>query len=57
MTHRMELNKELMEERSKAAHEVFCAELKARGYRYGPVTSDVSKEHSSLKSLRRAARR
>jgi hypothetical protein len=45
----MELDKEIIEDLAKAAHEVFCAELKARGYRYGSVTSDARKEHSSLK--------
>ena len=50
LMHRMELDKELLETLAEAAHEVFCDDLRAKGYRYGPVTRDSKKVHSSLKS-------
>lgn len=49
LVHVMELDEELLETLAEAAHEVFCAHLKADGYRYGPETRDDKKIHSSLK--------
>jgi hypothetical protein len=49
LMHRMELDKELLETLAEAAHEVFCDDLRAKGYKYGPVTRDSKKVHSSLK--------
>ena len=34
---------------AEAAHEVFCAALRARGYVYGPTTDDVRRIHSALR--------
>ncbi|MBT9136742.1 MAG: hypothetical protein DDT34_01824 [Firmicutes bacterium] len=49
LVHRIELDKDLVEKLAEAAHKVFCAHLRAEGYRYGPVTDEDKKEHSSLK--------
>ena len=49
LMHRMELNKNLLEKLSEAAHDVFCEDLTAKGYKYGPVTQNSKKEHSLLK--------
>ena len=38
----------LIEELAEAAHEVFCQSLKAQGYRYGRVTREGMRTHSSL---------
>ena len=49
LVHLMEPDENLLEILAEAAHEVFCAHLKANGYRYGPETSEAEKIHSSLK--------
>ena len=49
LVHRIELEKELLEKLAEAAHEVFCDNLRAEGYRYGSVTRREDKLHSSLK--------
>jgi hypothetical protein len=49
LMHRMELNKNLLEKLAEAAHDVFCEDLTAKGYKYGPVTQNSKKEHSLLK--------
>ena len=45
----MAIEGELVEKLAEAVHELFCGELRARGYQYGTVTSDRDKRHSSLK--------
>lgn len=49
LMHRMELDKELLETLAEATHEVFCDDLRAKGYKYGPITRESKKVHSSLK--------
>jgi hypothetical protein len=49
LVHRMELDKDLLERLAEAAHEVFCDDLKANGYKYGPITHKSKKVHSSIK--------
>jgi hypothetical protein len=44
-----EFNKELIEKLAEAAHELFCDDLKRKGYTYGPVTQKEKKVHSSLR--------
>jgi hypothetical protein len=44
-----EFNKELIEKLAEAAHELFCDDLKRKGYTYGPVTQKGKKVHSSLR--------
>ncbi|HNS50566.1 MAG TPA: RyR domain-containing protein [Anaerolineae bacterium] len=44
----LELEGDLLERLAAAAHEVFCAALRAQGYRHGPVTDETKQEHSSL---------
>lgn len=39
----------LLEKMAEEAHELFCKELKLRGYKYGPETRDDSKQHRSLR--------
>ncbi len=48
LLHKMKLDKDLLERLSQASHDVFCEDLIARGYKYGPVTKESKKEHSSL---------
>jgi hypothetical protein len=52
LVQRVELNvdKEKLELMAEEAHEVFCDDLRARGYKWGPRTDDEKKEHSSLKN-------
>jgi hypothetical protein len=38
-----------LEKLAEAAHEVFCDDLRAKGYKYGPKTRDDKKVHNSLK--------
>jgi hypothetical protein len=45
----LEPDKDLLEKLAEAFHEVFCEELRAKGWKYGPVTREDKKEHSSLK--------
>lgn len=49
LMHLMELDKNLLEKLAEAAHEVFCEDLIVKGYKYGTVTQESKKEHSSLK--------
>jgi hypothetical protein len=57
LMHLMELDKEfgngfdknLLEKLAEAAHEVFCDDLRAKRYKYGPLTLEDKKEHNSLK--------
>jgi hypothetical protein len=52
LVHRMELDKELdknlLEKLAEAAHNVFCEDLRKKGYKYGKVTKENKKEHSSI---------
>jgi hypothetical protein len=45
---RMELNSYIIEKLAQVVHEIFCSDLRAKGYKYGPVTDEEKKEHSSL---------
>jgi len=45
----MEPDEDLLEKLAEAFHEIFCEDLSAKGYKYGPVTREDKKEHSSLK--------
>jgi len=49
LVHRIELDRNLLEKLAQATHEVFCENLRKEGYKYGPVTDESKKEHSSLK--------
>lgn len=49
LVQQMDLEGDLLEKLAKAAHEVFCDGLKARGYRLGLQTDDELKTHSLLK--------
>jgi hypothetical protein len=46
---RVENNTELTEKLAEAIHAVFCDQMKAQGYTYGPVTDERKKQHSSLR--------
>jgi hypothetical protein len=46
---RMEPDEDLLGRLAEAFHEVFCEELRTKGWTYGPVTREDKKEHSSLK--------
>ena len=48
LVQQIELDGELLEKLASAAHEIFCEGLKTKGYRYGPVSNDKDKTHSSL---------
>ncbi len=48
----LELEGDLLERLAEAAHEIFCDNLRAQGFRYGPVTDEEKKTHSSLRSYR-----
>jgi hypothetical protein len=45
----LELGKDLLEKLAEATHRIFCEDLEAKGYKWGPHTDDKKKEHSSLK--------
>jgi hypothetical protein len=51
LAQRMELKveQEKLELMAAEAHEVFCDDLRANGYKWGPRTDDAKKEHSALK--------
>ena len=49
LVQQMDLQGDLLEKLAEAAHEVFCEELRALGYRLGPRTDEKRKIHSSLK--------
>ena len=44
----IDLQGPLLEELARAVHEVFCEDLKAKGYHWGEQTDDEAKTHSSL---------
>jgi hypothetical protein len=46
---RTELEGELLEKLAEAAHEIFCADLEKKGYKWGKKTDDKRKRHSALK--------
>jgi hypothetical protein len=39
---------QLIEKLAEAVHNLFCEEMKAKGYKWGPVTDDEKKLHSAL---------
>jgi hypothetical protein len=41
----------LLDQLAKAAHEVFCDELRKKGYKLGAVTNEKKKVHSALKDF------
>jgi hypothetical protein len=43
-----ETDTKMIENLASVAHELFCEYLVAKGYRYGPETSETAKIHSSL---------
>ena len=45
----IELTGDLLERMAAAAHEVFCEDLRAKGYEWGPQTNEARKTHSALK--------
>jgi hypothetical protein len=49
LVQQMDLEGEPLEKLAAAAHEMYCEDLKARGFRPGPVTDEELKTHSSLK--------
>ena len=49
LMYRMELDEDLLEKLAEATHEVFCEDLRAKGYKYGPITQKSKKVHSSLR--------
>ncbi len=50
LMYRLDPDEALLEKLAEAAHEVFCDDLRAKGYRYGPETQEDIKVHSSLKA-------
>jgi hypothetical protein len=49
LLHRIDLEGALLEKLAEAAHELFCEEMRAKGYHWGSQTNDQLKTHSSLK--------
>ena len=49
LLNRMELDIDLLEKLAVLVHEIYCEDLKAQGYKYGPITREDIKEHSLLK--------
>jgi hypothetical protein len=49
LMHIYKTDDELLEKLAEAAHEIFCDDLRAKGYKYGAVTQRSKKIHSSLK--------
>jgi hypothetical protein len=45
---RMELNSYIIEKLAQVVHEIFCSDLENKGYKYGLVTDEEKREHSSL---------
>jgi len=45
----LEFDREALEKLAEATHDVFCEDLRAKGYKWGPKTDDAKKVHSSLK--------
>jgi hypothetical protein len=39
---------QIIEKLAEAVHNLFCEEMKAKGYKWGPVTDDGKKRHSAL---------
>lgn len=50
LVHHLELSGDLLEKLAQVAHEVFCEDLRKKGYSYGPVTQESKKKHSLLRS-------
>jgi hypothetical protein len=48
LVHQLELDRETLERLARAAHAVYCEEQAALGWKYGPRTSEATKENSSL---------
>jgi hypothetical protein len=48
IVHKIDLTDDIVEKLAKACHQVFYDNLKAKNYRYGPVTDLGKKEHSSF---------
>ena len=48
LVRQIEMEGEQLEKLAQAAHEVFCAGLRKKGYQYGPETSEALKTHSAL---------
>jgi hypothetical protein len=49
LMHQLEFNSYLIEKLAISAHDLFYEELSGGGWKYGPVTDETKKEHSSLK--------
>jgi len=49
LVHHLMIDSNLLEKLAEATHEVFCEDLEAKGYKYGPKTRNDKKEHSSLR--------
>jgi hypothetical protein len=47
--HRLELKGEILERLAKAAHELFCEKLRAKGWQSGAVLDEPNKRHPNLK--------
>ncbi len=48
LVQQVELEGQILENLAEAAHSVFCDRLKARGFQYGPETSEELKTHNAL---------
>ena len=48
LVHQLPLKGEVLDKLARAAHKVFCDELWAKGWKYGPKESDEGKEHPYL---------
>jgi hypothetical protein len=48
LVQQLELSGDLLERLAAAAHEMFCADLRAKGYAWGPQTDAARKTHSAL---------
>jgi hypothetical protein len=48
LVQQIDLEGELLEKLAEAAHDVFCEEMAAKGYRRGPATDDRLRTHSAL---------
>jgi hypothetical protein len=45
---KLELKGPILDDLAQAVHDLFCEDLRIKGYRYGAVTNDEAKTHSSL---------
>jgi hypothetical protein len=48
LVQQVSLEGELLEKLARFHHQIFCQQMKEKGYKYGPVTSDEGKTHSAL---------